>query len=409
MFEIAVACLVITALLAYVNARFVGLPTTIGVMVIAMLLSLALIGLDRIGFGALRDFETSLLQSIDFSEVLMQGMLSMLLFAGALHVDLSRLRRFRWQIGLLAVVGTGLSTLIVGFGLHWVLPLLGIGMPLAYCLVFGALISPTDPVAVMGILKLAGISEETGMVVAGESLFNDGVGVVLFSLLLGITLRGHTPSFAEGAITLLHEAGGGIVLGAILGGLLFVLLRSIDNYQVEVLLTLAGVLGGYELASHLHVSGPLAMVVAGVIIGNHGRKLAMSDTTRRHVDLFWELLDEILNAVLFVLLGLEIVVIAYPHNGMLAAIAVVALTLLARLLTVGLPMASFKRWFGLPDDAWLILTWSGLRGGISVALALSLPAGPYRDLILALTYAVVVFSILVQGLTVKPLVKAVRS
>ena len=409
MFEIGVACLVITALLAYVNARFVGLPTTIGVMAVAMLLSLALIGLDRLGFSTLRNYETSLLRSIDFSEVLMQGMLSMLLFAGALHVDLSRLRRYRWQIGLLAVAGTALSTVIVGFGLHLVLPLLGLGMPLSYCLVFGALISPTDPVAVMGILKSAGLTEETGMVVAGESLFNDGVGVVLFSLLLGIAVQGQAPSFSEGAIILLHEAGGGIVLGAALGGVLFTMLRSINNYQVEVLLTLAGVLGGYELASHLHVSGPLAMVVAGVLIGNHGRKLAMSDTTRRHVDLFWELLDEILNAVLFVLLGLEIVVIAYPHNGMLAAAAVVTLTLLARLLTVGVPMASFKGWFGLPDDAWAVLTWGGLRGGISVALALSLPTGPYRDLILALTYAVVVFSILVQGLTVKPLVKAMRS
>ena len=408
MFEIAVACLVITALLAYVNARFVGLPTTIGVMVVAMLLSLALIGLDRLGFSALHDYETSLLQSIDFSEVLMQGMLSMLLFAGALHVDLSRLRSFRWQIGLLAVIGTAVSTLIVGFGLHLLLPMIGLGMPLIYCLVFGALISPTDPVAVLGLLKSAGIAEETGMVIAGESLFNDGVGVVVFSLLLGIAVQGGVPSFTEGAMTLIHEAGGGIVLGAVLGWLLFILLRSINNYQVEVLLTLAAVLGGYELASQLHVSGPLAMVVVGVLIGNHGRNLAMSDTTRRHVDLFWELLDEILNAVLFVLLGLEIVVIAYPHNGMFAAVVVIALTLLARLLAVGLPMASFKRWFGLPDDAWMILTWSGLRGGISVALALSLPAGPYRDLILALTYAVVVFSILVQGLSIKPFVRAVR-
>ncbi len=409
MFEIAAACLVITALLAYVNARFVGLPTTIGVMAAAMLLSLALIGLEKIGFSALRDYEESLLHSIDFSELLMEGMLSMLLFAGALHVDLSRLRRFRWQISLLAVAGTALSTVIVGFGLYFLLPLLGLGMPLSYCLVFGALISPTDPVAVLGILRSAGIDDETGMVVAGESLFNDGVGVVLFSLLLGIAVQGQAPTITEGAMILLHEAGGGIVLGAVLGGVLFAMLRGINNYQVEVLLTLAGVLGGYELASRLHVSGPLAMVVAGVIIGNHGRNLAMSDTTRRHVDLFWELLDEILNAVLFVLLGLEIVVIAYPHNGMLAAMAVVALTLLARLLTVGMPMASLKRWFGLPNDAWAILTWSGLRGGISVALALSLPAGPYRDLILALTYAVVVFSILVQGLTVKPLVKAMRA
>lgn len=408
MFEIAVACLVITALLAYVNARFIGLPTTIGLMVVALLLSLALIGLDRMGFGALRDYEAGLLQSIDFSEVLMEGMLSMLLFAGALHVDLSRLRRFRWQIGVLAVAGTLVSTLVVGYGLHLLLPMVGLGMPLIYCLVFGALISPTDPVAVLGILKSAGIDGETSMVVSGESLFNDGVGVVLFSLLLGIAAKGKVPGVAEGAMALVHEAGGGILLGAVLGWLLFLLLRSINNYQVEVLLTLAGVLGGYELASQLHVSGPLAMVVTGVVIGNQGRSFAMSDTTRHHVDLFWELLDEILNAVLFVLLGLEIVVIAYPAHGLYAAVVVIALTLLARLIAVGLPMASFKRWFQLPDDAWKILTWSGLRGGISVALALSLPIGPHRDLILALTYSVVVFSILVQGMTIKPFVRRLR-
>jgi CPA1 family monovalent cation:H+ antiporter len=409
MFEIAVACLVITALLAYVNARFIGLPTTIGVMVVALLLSLALIGLDRLGYGALRDYEAGLLQSIDFSEVLMQGMLSMLLFAGALHVDLSRLRRFRWQIGVLAVAGTLVSTLVVGFGLHLLLPMLGIPMPLIYCLLFGALISPTDPVAVLGILKSAGLDDETSMVVSGESLFNDGVGVVLFSLLLGIAVQGEVPSVAEGALALVHEAGGGMLLGGVLGWLLFFLLRSINNYQVEVLLTLAGVLGGYELASQLHVSGPLAMVVTGVIIGNQGRRLAMSDTTRHHIDLFWELLDEILNAVLFVLLGLEIVVIAYPAHGVYASAAVIALTLLARLIAVGLPMARLKRWFGLPDDAWKILTWSGLRGGISVALALSLPVGPHRDVILALTYAVVVFSILVQGMTIKPFVRRLRA
>jgi len=407
MFEIAVSCLVVTALLTYVNERFVGLPTTIGVMAIALLVSLALIGLDRLGFGTLRDYETTLLQSIDFSEVLMQGMLSMLLFAGALQVDISRLSRYKWQIGILAVIGTALSTAIVGFGLYMLLPLIGLTMPLAYCLVFGALISPTDPVAVLGLLKSAGTSEEVEMVVSGESLFNDGVGVVLFSLLLAIAVKGEMPSLTQGAMALLHEAGGGIVLGALLGGVMFVLLRSINNYKVEVLLTLAGVLGGYELASSLHMSGPLAMVVAGVIIGNQGRALAMSDTTRHHVDMFWELLDEILNAVLFVLLGLEIVVIVFPHNAWLAASMVIALTLAARLIAVAIPMLGLKSWFGLPSYAWKILTWGGLRGGISVALALSLPAGPYRDLILALTYVVVVFSILVQGLTIRRFVKLV--
>ncbi|MBW8849781.1 MAG: sodium:proton antiporter [Xanthomonadales bacterium] len=404
MFEIAVVCLVLTALLAYVNHRFIGLPTTIGVMAVALLLSLGLIALDRLGFGALRDYEAAMLRSIDFSDLLMEGMLSLLLFAGALHIDLSELRAYRWQVGLLAVVGTALSTAIVGFGLYWLLPAVGLSLPLAYCLVFGALISPTDPIAVIGILKSAGAPRSVNLVVSGESLFNDGVGVVLFSLLLAVATRGEAPSVGEGAMLLLHEAGGGLLLGALLGGVMFYLLRSIDSYQVEVLLTLAGVMGGYELASQLHVSGPLAMVVAGLIVGNQGRAYAMSDTTRHHVDLFWELLDEILNAVLFVLLGLEIVLIAFDMQTLTAGLATIAIALLARLLAVGLPVAAMPRVFRLPAGAWRVLTWGGLRGGISVALVLSLPAGPQRDLLLALTYAVVVFSILVQGLTIKGVV-----
>ena len=404
MFEIAVVCLVLTALLAYVNHRFIGLPTTIGVMAVALLLSLGLIVLDRLGFGALREYEAAMLRSIDFSELLMEGMLSLLLFAGALHIDLSELRAHRWQVGLLAVAGTALSTAIVGFGLHWLLPMVGLELSLGYCLVFGALISPTDPIAVIGILKSAGAPRSVNLVVSGESLFNDGVGVVLFSLLLTMATRGEVPGVGEGAMLLLHEAGGGLLLGGALGLVLFVLLRSIDNYQVEVLLTLAGVLGGYELASMLHVSGPLAMVVAGLIVGNQGRAFAMSDTTRHHVDLFWELLDEILNAVLFVLLGLEIVVIAFDMQTLTAGLVTIAIALLARLLAVGLPVAAMPRVFRLPAGAWKVLTWGGLRGGISVALVLSLPSGEARDLLLALTYVVVVFSILVQGLTIKGVV-----
>lgn len=404
MFEIAVVCLVLTALLAYVNHRFIGLPTTIGVMAVALLLSLGLIVLDRLGFGALREYEAAMLRSIDFSELLMEGMLSLLLFAGALHIDLSELRAHRWQVGLLAVAGTALSTAIVGFGLHWLLPMVGLELSLGYCLVFGALISPTDPIAVIGILKSAGAPRSVNLVVSGESLFNDGVGVVLFSLLLTMATRGEVPGVGEGAMLLLHEAGGGLLLGGVLGLAMFVMLRSIDNYQVEVLLTLAGVLGGYELASMLHVSGPLAMVVAGLIVGNQGRAYAMSDTTRHHVDLFWELLDEILNAVLFVLLGLEIVVIAFDMQTLTAGLVTIVIALLARLLAVGLPVAAMPRVFRLPAGAWKVLTWGGLRGGISVALVLSLPAGPARDLLLALTYVVVVFSILVQGLTIKGVV-----
>lgn len=408
MLDIAAVCLVLTALLAYLNHRFIGLPTTIGVMVAALGLSLLLVLLDAFGLvGDLRAYEESLLRSIDFTDVLMQGMLSLLLFAGAMHVDLSELRAYRWQIGALAVVGTVMSTAVVGLAMWWVLPLLGLPMPLTYCLLFGALISPTDPIAVMGILKSAGAPKNLELVIAGESLFNDGVGVVIFSLLVGMLASGEAPTLAHGAELLLHEAGGGLLFGLVLGYVTFRLLRSIDHYQVEVLLTLAAVMGGYALASRLHVSGPLAMVVAGLMIGNHGRALAMSDTTRHHVDLFWELLDEILNAVLFVLIGMEVIVVTFVQGIAPAAAVAILVTLLARSLTVGLPVGLFKRAFKLPVGAGQVLTWGGLRGGISVALALSLPVGPQRETLLALTYCVVVFSILVQGLTIGRLVKRV--
>ena len=401
MFEIAAIFLVITALLAYVNHRFVGLPITIGVMVTSLSLSLLLIGLDKLGFAhSVRAYEEALLHAIDFSDVLMQGMLSLLLFAGALHIDLSQLRTYRWQIALLAIGGTLLSTLVVGLLLWWVLPMIHLPLPLLYCLLFGALISPTDPIAVMGILKSAGAPKNLELVIAGESLFNDGVGVVIFSLLLAMLSSGEIPTATAVAQTLLHETGGGLLLGWVLGYVTFRLLRSIDQYQVEVLITLAAVMGGYALASRLHVSGPLAMVVAGLVIGNHGRTLAMSDTTRHHVDLFWELLDEILNAVLFVLIGMEVMVIQF-HDGMhIAMLGAIVTTLIARWLTVGVPVGLWTRRFRLPRGAGQVLTWGGLRGGISVALALSLPHGPEREALLALTYGVVVFSILGQGLTI---------
>ncbi len=406
MFDIAAACLVITALLAYVNHRFVGLPTTIGVMVISLVMSLVIVGLDALGLDhGLRAAEEGLIGSIDFSEVLLQGMLSMLLFAGALHVHLPDLKAFRWHIGGLALAGTLTSTLLVGVGMWVVLPVIGITLPITYCLVFGALISPTDPVAVMGILESAGAPKELEVVITGESLFNDGVGVVLFSILAGVAASRTIPTAGEGFALLLREAGGGILFGWVLGYSTFRLLKSVDQYQVEVLLTLAAVVGGYALASHLHISGPLAMVVAGVMIGNRGRADAMSDTTRRYVDMFWELLDEILNAVLFVLVGMEVLLVDFPYKLLVAGAVAILVTLVARFLTVGLPAALFARSLDLPAGAWKVLTWGGLRGGISVALALSLPPSPARDAILALTYCVVVFSILVQGLTISKVIK----
>ena len=400
MYDVAVWCLVLTALLAYLNYRYIGLPTTIGVMGIALLFSFALVGLDKLGIGALRRYEVSLLSAIDFSDVLMQGMLSLLLFAGALHVELNDLNRYKWQIGLLAVFGTLTSTLVVGVGVALVLPLTGVDLPLSYCLIFGALISPTDPIAVMGILKSAGAPKNLGIVIAGESLFNDGVGVVLFSLLLTVVTGGSVPSVGKGAMLLLREAGGGVIYGLALGYLTYRMLKSIDNYQVEVLITLAAVMGGYGLANRLHLSGPLAMVVAGLLIGNHGRAFAMSDLTRHHLDIFWELVDEILNAVLFVLIGLEVFVVVYTMQHLIASMVAIPIVLLARFISVGLPLGLLRRVQELSSNAVTILTWGGLRGGVSVALALSLPAGQERNLIIPITYAVVAFSIIVQGLTI---------
>lgn len=403
MLEIIAVCLVITALLAYLNHRFIGMPTTIGVMAAALVLSLSLVGLTGwLGIAHdLRQHQESLLRSIDFSHVVTQGMLSLLLFAGALHVDLSELKTHRWPVGGLALLGTVASTLAVGYGMWFALPFAGLQLPLMYCLLFGALISPTDPIAVMGILKSAGAPKELELVITGESLFNDGVAVVVFSLLLGMLASGVTPTPDQGLELLLREVGGGLLFGLALGYAAFRLLKSVDNYQVEVLLTLAAVTGGYALASRLHVSGPLAMVVAGLIIGNQGRDLAMSDTTRRYVDIFWELIDEILNAILFVLIGMEVVLVVFSVDELVGAGVAIVVTLLARLITVGLPVGLLRRTFHLPRGSWKILTWGGLRGGISVALALSLPAGPERNTIVALTYGVVVFSILVQGLSIR--------
>jgi CPA1 family monovalent cation:H+ antiporter len=401
MLEVTAVCLVITALLAYLNQRYIGLPTVIGMMAASLTLSLALVALDAAGISfGLRQYEETLVRSIDFSNALMQGMLSMLLFAGALHVDLKRLKIYSLPVAGLALLGTMLSTLAVGFGMWHTLPFLGLHLPLIHCLLFGALISPTDPIAVMGILKSAGAPKELELVIAGESLFNDGVGVVIFSLLVDMLASGITPTADQALQLLLREAGGGLLFGLALGYVTFTMLKSVDNYQVEVLLTLAAVTGGYMLASKIHVSGPLAMVVVGLMIGNQGRALAMSETTRRYLDMFWELLDQILNALLFVLMGMAVLLVTFRLGELAATALAVAVTLVARAAIVGLPAAVLPRAFNLPRGSWKVLTWGGLRGGISVALALSLPAGSERDTVVALTYGVVVFSIFAQGLSI---------
>ena len=406
MFNIAVVVLVITAGMAYVNHRFVRLPTAIGVMVIALVGSLVLAALSGLGFGGLHHYETSLLASIDFPEVVLKGMLSVLLFAAAMGVNFSDLHAYRWHVAALAVLGTIASTLLIGGAVWLALGWAGLSLSLPYCLIFGALISPTDPVAVAGIIRSAGAPRSMDVVISGESLFNDGIGVVLFTMLLGMIAGTHNgPDWGHGAVLLAREAGGGLVYGLVLGYLTYRLLRSIDNYQVEILITLAAVLGGYALARELEVSGPLAMVVAGLVVGDRGRELGMSELTRKHHDEFWELLDWMLNSVLFVLIGLEFAAVQFSLQVLLVSAGMIVVALLARLLCAGAPMAVLSRYFTMPRGAWQVLTWGGLRGAISIALALSLPIGPSRDLILAMTYYIVVFSILAQGLTIGRVVR----
>jgi CPA1 family monovalent cation:H+ antiporter len=333
-------------------------------------------------------------------------MLSFLLFAGALHVDLNRLARQKWMISILATASVIGSTFLIGGGAWLIFQVLGLDAPLIDCLIFGALISPTDPIAVLGILRGAGAPEPLETKITGESLFNDGVAVVVFLILSGIALDGQEPTWLGIAGLFAHEALGGVLFGLVIGTLAFLMLRRIDNYQVEIMITLALATGGYALAEHLNVSAPIAIVVAGLLIGNPGRAKAMSAQTRDHLDNFWELVDEILNAVLFVLIGLEVLMISLTGRYLLAGLLAIPLVLLARALSVGLPIASMRRFRSFSPGTVGILTWGGLRGGISVALALSLAPSEQRDLLVTVTYIVVVFSILVQGLTLGPLVRA---
>lgn len=394
----------IAALASYLNYKFIKLPMSVGLMAIALAASLALIGAARLGLNIQGPAET-FLGRIDFGEALMQGMLSFLLFAGALTININDLGQQKFIIGLLATAGVVVSTLIIGTGVYFLLIALGLFLPYVYCLIFGALISPTDPIAVLAILKTTSAPKSLATKIAGESLFNDGMGVVVFTVLLGIAAGGGT--FAAGEVVLLfvEEAIGGVVFGLVIGWLAYRLLRSVDNYTVEILITLALVSGGYALASAIHTSGPIAIVVAGLLIGNRGRRLAMSEATCERLDSFWELIDEILNAVLFVWIGLEILILAFTWNHLLIGLLVVPIALASRFLNVwsAVNILKFRRTFS--RNATLIMTWGGLRGGISIALALSLAAGSTRDLIVSITYVVVVFSILVQGLTIKKLIK----
>jgi CPA1 family monovalent cation:H+ antiporter len=404
LFNILAILITLAAVFSYINFRYIGLPVTIGVMVIALSMSLMLNLLGSFGLG-LKPQAELLLRNIDFDRTLLHGMLSFLLFAGALHIDINDLIELKWSIGALATVGTLISTFLVGTLTWFVLGWFGIGLSYLYCLLFGALISPTDPIAVLSILKTAGAPKSLEMRITGESLFNDGVGIVVFLVILEMATGTHGVSAGHIGLLFVQEVIGGVLFGLGIGYLAYQMLKSVDNYQVELLITIALVAGGYALADALHLSGPIAIVVAGLLIGNHGRLFGMSEKTRAHLDVFWELVDEILNAVLFVLIGLEVLVLTFTKQYLLVSLLIIPLVLFARFVAIGIPVTLLRPFRAFSPGAVRIMTWGGLRGGISVALALSLPPGRERDVILAITYAVVVFSIVVQGLTLERMVK----
>ncbi|HWE02018.1 MAG TPA: sodium:proton antiporter [Tepidisphaeraceae bacterium] len=408
MFQTASIIISVAALLSWANYKYIRLPSTIGVMLISLLASIALVafGEAEIGF---RGRLAQLVAGIDFHAVVFHGLLPFLLFAGALHVDLNDLKREWLAVTLLALLGTAVSMFAVAGGLYLILSWLGLPAPWIGCLLFGALISPTDPVAVLGIMKAVGAPKAIETQIAGESLFNDGVGVVAFTALLAVAAGESLPSPTGAAILLIREAGGGIFVGAAIGALATQLLRRVDRYQIEILLTLAVAMGSYAVAEAVHASAPIAVVAAGLFIGNQGRASSMSPETERRVDEFWELIDEFLNIVLFLLMGLEVLVLPLRAASFWAGVAAIVVSLLARWIIVA-AIAGMLRTAGreLCGGAVVILTWGGLRGGVSLALALALPLADYRDTLFAAAYIVVVFSIVVQGLTVGAVIRAMR-
>jgi len=405
--QIAALLIVFAGGFGAINYLFFKLPPAIGILVVAFLASLSVIGLEAMfPFLNIAEEVTAFVAEIEFSRALMEGMLGLLLFAGALHVNVEDLRTEAWVIALMATLGVALSTVVIGFGFYWLT-----AMPILAALVFGALISPTDPVAVLGVLRQADLPKSLETKIAGESLFNDGVGYVVFLLLVGLAFPAagsHADTSISGvAVFFVKEALGGAILGAVLGWLVFQVMKRIDDYPLEILLSLGLAFGGYELAVALHVSGPIMAVVAGLFIGNTGVKYGMSEETRQHLNVFWTLIDEMLNAVLFLLIGVEIFAITFNWDTVTTGLAAIGLSLAGRLVAVAVPIAVLSPFRGYSKGVVPIMTWGGLKGGISVALALSLPDSEWKPTILTATYLVVLFSIIVQGLTVAALARRV--
>lgn len=406
-FTIVAVLTVLSALFAYINTRFLKLPFTIGLMIIAMCFTLVIIILGYFEHWILEEAKL-LIDSIDFKTVLLEVMLSFLLFAGALHTKLDELNKQKWPIITFATVGVLISTFIVGGLMFLITGAIGHDIDFIYCLLFGALISPTDPIAVLGILKDANAPKKLETKIAGESLFNDGVGVVIFLVIFAIAEKGiASVEVGEVGFLFFEEVFGGIGLGLLLGYFGFLAMKTIDHYETEVLITLALVMGIYTIAHYIHFSGPLAVVVSGIFIGNKSPDMAWSPQVKGYVDKFWELIDVFLNAILFVLIGFELLIITINGEYMLLGLIAIPLTLLARYLALVGPTKFFAKRLDFIPKTDLILTWGGIRGGISIALALSLTPEMERELFLTVTYVIVVFSILVQGMTIGPFVKKV--
>lgn len=408
-FAIATILIVLSAVFGYVNVRFIKLPSSIGLMVVTILFTLVVLGLSYFD-DTLLQTEKEFITSIDFRTVLLDVMLSFLLFAGALHTNFQQLKIQRKPILIFATLGTVASTFLSGGAVYLLLQGLGLNVQFIYCLLFGALISPTDPIAVLGIMKKVGAPKKLETKIVGESLFNDGVGVVIFLTIYQIAKGGMDITFGHVAELFLVEVIGGVGLGLIIGWLTYKLMKSINDYDIEVIITIAAVMGGTMLAQKMHVSAPLAMVTAGLIVGNDTvRQSSMSEVTELYVDKFWELIDILLNTILFVMIGMEMLVLTFNSSYILAGFIVVPVLLLSRYLSLLLPIKLYAKKLDFVPKTNLIMTWGGLRGGISIALALSLTQVMERELFLVITYIVVVFSIVVQGLTVGKLIKKYTS
>lgn len=406
-FTVISLLVILSALFGYANTKFLKLPQTIGLMFMALVFSLLMLGLNYIN-PRLFHFAEDIINNIDFSEVLLDVMLSFLLFAGALHTDILLLRSHKRTIIVFALIGVVMSTFLIGGLLYGFLHLIGFPIQFIFCLLFGALISPTDPIAVLGILTKSNVPKKLEINIVGESLFNDGIGVVIFISILRIVQSADQEFHAmDTLILLLQETGGGVLFGIGLGYIMYYLMRSIDDYETEVIITLAGVMGGNLLAHYLHISAPLAMVVAGLFIGSRGKKDAMSERTELYVDKFWELVDVLLNAILFVLIGLRLMVLDYNQTYLFVGLAAIPIILFSRYLSLRIPLIGWGRKAEFDRKTVLLMTWGGLRGGLSIAMALSLGRSEEKEMIVFITYIVVLFSVIVQGLTIGPLAKRV--